>query len=101
MTTATSPPDAPVEISSRQWSSSLSTVGPIVGLFFVFALFSILQPKNFLSLENLQIILLNPAVVGTAALGSTIIIISGGIDLSVGSNSAMFTVVIAICRGQD
>jgi ribose transport system permease protein len=101
MTTATSPPDAPAESSSRQWSSSIGTLGPIIGLFFVFALFSVLQPRNFLSLENLQIILLNTAVVGTAALGSTIIIISGGIDLSVGSNIAMCTVVIAICRRHD
>jgi ribose/xylose/arabinose/galactoside ABC-type transport system permease subunit len=98
MTATATPPDAPPKASSGQWASSLSTMGPIIGLFFVFALFSILQPRNFLSLENLQIILLNTAVVGTAALGSTIIIISGGIDLSVGSNIAMCTVVIAICR---
>src|SRR5205823_4851994 len=36
------------------------------------------------------------AVVGTAALGMTLIIISGGIDLSVGSNIALCTVVIAL-----
>src|SRR5580693_8227441 len=101
MTSATKSSDALPISSSSKWSSSLSTLGPIVGLFFVFAFFSILQPKNFLSLENFQIILLNTAVVGTAALGSTIIIISGGIDLSVGSNIAMCTVVIAVCRRHD
>jgi ribose/xylose/arabinose/galactoside ABC-type transport system permease subunit len=76
-------------------------MGPILGLFFVFVLFSLLEPRTFLTVENLQIILLNTAVVGTAALGATIIIISGGIDLSVGSNIAMCTVVIAICRRQN
>jgi ribose/xylose/arabinose/galactoside ABC-type transport system permease subunit len=35
-------------------------------------------------------------VAGTAALGMTMIIISGGIDLSVGSNVALCTVVIAL-----
>jgi len=99
MTTTEVTLDAPAANSAaQQWSNLLGTMGPIIGLFFVFALFSILQPKNFLTLENLQIILLNTAVVGTAALGATIVIISGGIDLSVGSNIAMCTVVIALCR---
>jgi ribose/xylose/arabinose/galactoside ABC-type transport system permease subunit len=40
--------------------------------------------------------LLQTAVVGTAALGMTMIIISGGIDLSIGSNVALCTVVIAL-----
>lgn len=101
MTTATPPAEAPGTTSSGQWSSMMGALGPIVGLFFVFALFSILQPKNFLSAENFEIIMLTTAVVGTAALGSTIIIISGGIDLSVGSNIAMCTVVIALCRRHD
>ncbi|MGA2443157.1 MAG: ABC transporter permease [Tepidisphaeraceae bacterium] len=84
--------------STQQLSELLGTMGPIVGLFLVFALFAILRPKTFLAMDNLQIILLNTAVYGTAALGATVIIISGGIDLSVGANIAMCTVVIALCR---
>src|SRR5579872_7057041 len=98
MTTTQEAPAPPSISNGQQWSNLIGTMGPIIGLFFVFALFAILQPKNFLTLENLQIILLNTAVVGTAALGATIVIISGGIDLSVGSNIAMCTVVIALCR---
>jgi ribose transport system permease protein len=74
----------------------LSTLGPIIGLVVVFALFAILRPKTFLTLDNIQIMLLQTAVVGTAALGMTMIIISGGIDLSIGSNVALCTVVIAL-----
>jgi ribose/xylose/arabinose/galactoside ABC-type transport system permease subunit len=40
--------------------------------------------------------LLQTAVVATAALGMTLIIIAGGIDLSIGSNIALCTVVIAL-----
>ena len=104
MTTISSPQPpthTPAPGSTQQSSNSanlLAALGPVIGLLFVFFLFSILQPKNFLSLENFEVILLNMAVVGIAALGSTIIIISGGIDLSVGSNIAMCTVVIALCR---
>ncbi len=101
MTATSSPPDAPAKGSAGQTFSAIGAIGPIVGLFFVFALFAILSPRNFLSTENFEIIMLTTAVVGTAALGSTIIIISGGIDLSVGSNIAMCTVVIALCRRSD
>jgi ribose transport system permease protein len=73
----------------------LSAVGPLLGLICIFALFAVLQPRTFLAADNLQIILLDTAVVGTAALGATVIIISGGIDLSVGSNIAVCTVVVA------
>jgi ribose transport system permease protein len=78
------------------WSAFLSTLGPIIGLLFVFFLFAILRPKTFLTVDNMQIMLLQTAVVGTAALGMTMIIISGGIDLSIGSNVALCTVAIAL-----
>ncbi len=44
--------------------------------------------------------LMETAVVGTAALGMTLIIISGGIDLSVGSTIALTTVVVALLLQQ-
>ena len=53
-------------------------------------------PHTFLTADNFQIMLLQTAVVGTAALGMTLIIISGGIDLSIGSNIALCTVAIAL-----
>jgi ribose transport system permease protein len=74
----------------------LSRLGPLIGLIFVLALFSILRPRTFPTVENFQLMLMQTAVVGTAALGATIIIISGGIDLSVGSNIALVTVVVAM-----
>jgi ribose/xylose/arabinose/galactoside ABC-type transport system permease subunit len=86
------------ESPAQQLSAFLGTLGPILGLVFVFMLFAILKPTTFLALDNLQIILKNTAVVGTAALGATVIIISGGIDLSVGSNIALCTVLIALSR---
>src|SRR5690242_18273207 len=77
------------------WRVWLRRLGPLVGLIVVFAFFAALQPVRFLNVANIQIMLLQTAVVGTAALGMTIIIISGGIDLSVGSNIALVTVVVA------
>ena len=51
---------------------------------------------SFLSVDNWQTIAVQTVIVGTAALGMTIIIISGGIDLSVGSIVALVTVVTAL-----
>lgn len=63
---------------------------------FVLVVFGVLRPETFLTLDNFEIMLLQTAVVATAALGMTLIIISAGIDLSVGSNIALCTVVIAL-----
>jgi ribose/xylose/arabinose/galactoside ABC-type transport system permease subunit len=67
-----------------------------VGLAFVLVTFGGLRPETFLTWNNFEVMLLQTAVVGTAALGMTLVIISGGIDLSVGSNIALCTVVVAL-----
>jgi ribose/xylose/arabinose/galactoside ABC-type transport system permease subunit len=74
----------------------LKKLGPVVGLAFVILLFAVLTPGNFATADNVELMLLQTAVVGTAALGMTMVIISGGIDLSVGSVIALSTVVIAL-----
>ena len=90
-------PAANVGISKAQdWREWLKWLGPLVGLSFVFGIFSILTPKTFLSTFNLRIMVVQTAVVGIAALGMTMIIILGGIDLSVGSNVAFCSVIVAL-----
>jgi ribose transport system permease protein len=78
------------------WRKLLGKFGPVIGLAFVFGLFSILEPSSFLKRDNIEIMLTQSAVVAIGALGMTLIIISGGIDLSVGSSIALGTVVIAL-----
>ena len=86
------------EFTARRadWPALWSKLGSVLGLAFVVALFAVLRPRTFLTADNFQIMLLQTAVVGTAALGMTLIIISGGIDLSIGSNIALCTVAIAL-----
>jgi len=50
---------------------------------------------RFMGRRSLETILRQTAIVGVAALGMTLVIVSGGIDLSVGSVVALGTVVIA------
>ncbi len=79
----------------------LSRLGPLAGLVAVVILFSALRPAQFANAANAEIMLLQTAVVATAALGMTLVIVSGGIDLSVGAQIALATVTLAtlVSRG--
>lgn len=91
----------PAALGERlNWRRALQKLGPLVGFLFVFGLFSVLRPHKFLNVGNLQLMLQLTAVVGTASLGMTLIIISGGIDLTPGSAIALCTVVTALLLSQ-
>ncbi|QYM77585.1 ABC transporter permease [Horticoccus luteus] len=74
----------------------LTAFGPVIGLVIACALFASLRFDTFVTWDNFAIMLQQTAVIGAAALGMAVIIISGGIDLSVGSVVALNTVVIAL-----
>lgn len=78
-------------------SKWLTTLGPFLGLFLVIIIFAVLtqNPANFLSPYNVRIVLSQTVIVAIGAIGMTLIIISGGIDLSVGSTIALSGVVTA------
>ncbi len=69
-------------------------VGPLLGLLLIVLLFS--PTRGFLTPENGKIILTQTVIVAIASLGMTMIIVSGGIDLSVGSVVAFSGVVGAL-----
>lgn len=77
------------------WKSWLNRFGPVLGLLVVFGLFAAIGPSSFMTTRNLETIARQSAIVGMASLGMTLIIVMGGIDLSVGSTVALSTVVIA------
>ena len=74
-----------------------TVAAPVLGLVLVIALFA-LDPDvrpYFFTWRNCVLILSQTAVIGVGALGMTMIIVSGGIDLSVGSAVALSGVVCA------
>jgi ribose transport system permease protein len=80
--------------------SILARLGPFLGLtgiflFFLVAVWNRTGHNIFATPGNLQTIALQSAIVGMAALGMTLIILSGGIDLSIGSTVALTSVVVA------
>ena len=72
--------------------------GPFLGLVLITVLFAVLTRESgqFLTVDNWRTIAVQTVIVGTAALGMTIIMIAGGIDLSVGSTVALVTVCMAL-----
>src|SRR5262245_44642127 len=74
----------------------LDTGGPIFGLVFVTIVFGVLVGPLFFRGSNLELIARQTAIVCTAALGMRLVIVAGGIDLSVGSVVSLATVVIAL-----
>jgi ribose transport system permease protein len=73
-------------------------LAPLLGLIAVATLFAVMTgaPERYLSATNLRVVLAQTVIVALAALGMTMIIISAGIDLSVGSSIALSSVVTAV-----
>jgi ribose transport system permease protein len=65
------------------------------GLIVLFVVFSLASP-NFMQFSNIVGILLATAVNGILALGATFVIISGGIDLSVGTVMTLSAVMTGV-----
>lgn len=69
--------------------------GPFIGLLLVLVLFRALAGESFLSAYNLKTVMTQTVIVGLGAIGMTFVIVSGGIDLSVGSVIALASVATA------
>ena len=76
----------------------VNVLGPLLGLIGVVILFALLtgSPEHYLSTANLRVVLAQTVIVAVGAIGMTIIIISGGIDLSVGSSIALTGIIAAL-----
>lgn len=96
--TSASPPDKPTGAPRLSiWQSGwMNTLGRFLALVVVFMFFALsVENGKFYTSRNLENIARQSAVYATAALGMTMVIIAGGIDLSVGSIIALTVVVVA------
>jgi ribose transport system permease protein len=97
-TTAATPPEQDLVGGSAGFIGAIRKSARQGGLLIVIAalfIFFGLQNSYFVSGTNLTNIILQASVVGFLALGQTYVIITGGIDLSIGSIVA----VAAVCTG--
>jgi ribose transport system permease protein len=75
-----------------QGLQQLLAFGTLIALIIAF---TIASPK-FLTITNLSSILLSTAVIGILAVGTTFVIITGGIDLSLGTAMTLCSVVVGL-----
>ena len=88
-----------------KFATFFNAVGPFLILLFVLGLFAAVMPADvrgtFFSIYNLKLVLTQTVIVAIGALGMTMIIVSAGIDLSVGSVIAVTSVLGAVLIRQQ
>ncbi len=98
-----SQPDTAKSVRPRRAGRLLgSTLGPLAALLLVVVFFGVADHlkdgrDTFLTLANARTIAVQTSIVMAAALGMTLVIISGGIDLSVGTATSLAATVLAWC----
>jgi len=73
--------------------SRIPVMGPIISLIVVSVAVS-LSTDRFILLDNLNNVALQASIVAIVAVGSTLVILTGGIDLSPGSAIALLTMIM-------
>jgi inositol transport system permease protein len=73
----------------------LSRFAPVIFLAFLMIVFAIIEP-NFLKVNNLLQVARQVSITGLIAIGMTFVILTGGIDLSVGSLLALAGMAAAV-----
>nr|WP_315479699.1 ABC transporter permease [uncultured Rhodoferax sp.] len=88
---------APAASQAGQWLAKLQGMGPVIGLVLLCVLGTLLN-SNFATLDNITNVLTRTAFIGIIAVGMCFVIVSGGIDLSVGSMAALIagSVILAM-----
>ena len=81
-------------MSKTNMKSSLQKLGPVIGLLLIVVIISIMSP-SFLTMNNLLNVLRQVSINALIAFGMTFVILTGGIDLSVGSILALTGAVTA------
>jgi ribose transport system permease protein len=89
------PPDRRRTLAQRLMARQSSWVA--VGLIVICLIMSWLSPDAFATMDNFYNITRNFAFIGMMALGMTAVIITGGIDLSVGSLMGLVGIVSGLC----
>lgn len=88
-------PSSPWALARRRVFSSTSPAWIFLALVVIVAVFGVLKPSAFLSTFDIRTIFINAAVALMLSVGMTYVIITAGIDLSVGSILVMSGVLAA------
>ena len=73
----------------------MSLIGPLVMIVAIIAVMAVLEPARYFRLSNFDIILKESALYMPMAMAMTLVIVTRGIDLSIGSVAALTAIVMA------
>ncbi|MDN3310921.1 ABC transporter permease [Microbacterium oryzae] len=97
--TVTTAPASPLR---RLFSSSAGrNLGLVVALLIIVIVGAMTAPGTFTTFDNALVILRQASIIGVISIGMTFVIISGGIDLSVGAVTALASVAASLAVVQD
>ena len=81
------------EAGGRNWGQLLASQGILIAFVAFMVVFTLISPR-FLSPDNVMGVVRSSAILGVMALGVTFVVISGNLDLSVGSMMSFSTIVV-------
>jgi ribose transport system permease protein len=90
---------------ARDWTAAargtalLSRFAPVAGIALVLILAAVTAP-SFYSGDTLELVLFQAGIIGITAVGQTMVLLSGGIDLSVGAVIGVTSVIVAAVGGE-
>jgi len=73
----------------------LSDYGIYLGFLIIFAIFSVVS-SSFFTVSNVSNIIIQSSIIAIIAIGQTVVILTEGIDLSVGSIAAFISIALGI-----
>lgn len=85
--------------TGRKRPLRLSTGLTLTVAFVIMSVIFIILTPDFASLANIKNILRTVSVVGVVAIGETLVLLAGGVDISVGSVAAMSGVIASLLWG--
>ncbi|HZG59478.1 MAG TPA: ribose ABC transporter permease [Anoxybacillus sp.] len=90
------------DVREKAWSFDVKKLGPLIGFLLLCVVLSVLS-DNFLTVDNWLNILRQVSINALIAFGMTFVILTGGIDLSVGSVLALSSALTAgmMANGMD
>ena len=99
MSSLTTPPRAGSRPASRRLPARLASLGTLLGLVGLCALFGLLRPQAFLTPLNVSTILEQVAVLAIVASVQTVVMAVGDFDFSVGALAGLVGVLVAQLLG--
>ncbi|MGI6879704.1 ABC transporter permease, partial [Microbacterium sp. gxy059] len=86
----------------RIFSGSVGrNLGLVLALVLILVVGAVTAPNTFTTVDNMLVILRQASIIGVISVGMTFVILSGGIDLSVGSVMGLASVAATLAAVQD